>query len=846
VTTTKDDEDRQRRSVPLQNGNTIPTDRKRAEETLRESEQELRKARNELEVKVAERTAELQRSKAYLAEAQRLSRTGSFGWRISTGEIVWSEETFQIFQYDRMTKPTVELVLQRVHPEDAALVKQTIERASQDGKDFVHEYRLVMPDGSVKFVHVAAHALTDESGGIEFVGAVMDVTAAKRAEGRIRQIIDTIPAYAWSSAPDGSVDFINRRFVEFAGRSMDELLGWGWGSTVHPDDLPRYVGVWCAALAAGEPVESEVRVRGRDGEYRWLLIRNVPLRDDLGNIVKWYGTAIEIEDRKRTEVLLAGEKRLLEMIARGNSLALILDGTCRLVEELATGSLSSILLLDPSANCLRHGASPSLPIAYTSAIDGEVIGPSAGSCGTAAYRAEQVIVSDIATDPLWTDYRDLALPHGLRACWSTPILSSGGKVLGTFATYYREPRSPSPQEQNVIERITHLASIALEREQGEKKLRQSEAYLCEVQRLSHTGSLYWKSASGELAWSEETSRIYEYDLTTTPRLELVFQRIHPNDRAFIEQTHRFFQEEDRRRKGENLDVEVEYRLLMPDGRVKHLHAISHTLHDSSGNLEILAAVMDVTARKQSEEALRQAQADLAHVNRVTTMGELTASIAHEISQPVAAVIANAGVSLRLLAKGPPDVDKARECLELTLKDGVRAGEIVKRIRALVKKSPPRKDWVDVNKTILEVIELTRSEALRHHVSLKSRLSADLPLIWGDRIQLQQVILNLIINAIEAMSGLIPADLVISSGKDGLDSVRVSVLDWGEGLMEGTPDRLFEAFYTTKPNGMGMGLAISRSIISDHGGRLWATPNAPRGAVFQFTLPRDSEGPGREA
>jgi signal transduction histidine kinase len=185
-------------------------------------------------------------------------------------------------------------------------------------------------------------------------------------------------------------------------------------------------------------------------------------------------------------------------------------------------------------------------------------------------------------------------------------------------------------------------------------------------------------------------------------------------------------------------------------------------------------------------------------------------------------------------------------LELTLKDGVRAGEIVKRIRALVKKSPPRKDWVDVNRTILEVIELTRSEALRHHVSLKTRLSTDLPLIWGDRIQLQQVILNLIINAIEAMSGLIPADLVISSGKDGMDSVRVSVLDWGEGLVEGTPDRLFEAFYTTKPNGMGMGLAISRSIISDHGGRLWATPNAPRGAVFQFTLPRDGEGPGREA
>src|SRR5260370_10495171 len=218
----------------------------------------------------------LQRSEAYLAEAQRISHTGSFGWRPSTGEILCSEETFRIFQYDRATKPTVELVLQRVHPEDVDLVKQTIERASQDGKDFEHEYRLVMPDSSVKYVHVMAHALSGESGGIEFVGAVMDVSAAKQAEGRIRQIIDTIPAYAWSTLPDGSVDFVNQRYLEFTGRSIEELLGWGWRSTHHPDDLPREVGVWRAALAAGEPMESEVRVRGRDGDYRWLLIRNVP------------------------------------------------------------------------------------------------------------------------------------------------------------------------------------------------------------------------------------------------------------------------------------------------------------------------------------------------------------------------------------------------------------------------------------------------------------------------------------------------------------------------------------------------------------------------------------------
>src|SRR3984893_5224290 len=204
------------------------------------------------------------------------------------------------------------------------------------------------------------------------------------------------------------------------------------------------------------------------------------LRDESGRI-EFVGAVMDLTERKQDELLLAGEKRLLEMIATGESRTVILDALCRLVEELAGGALSSILLLDPNASCLRHGAAPSLPAAYSEAIDGIVIGPCVGSCGTAAYRAEPVIVSDIATDPLWAASRDLALAHGLRACWSTPILSSEGKVLGTFATYYREPRSPAPQEHNLIERITHLASIAVEREQAEGVLRELAGRLIDAQ-----------------------------------------------------------------------------------------------------------------------------------------------------------------------------------------------------------------------------------------------------------------------------------------------------------------------------------------------------------------------------
>src|SRR6266850_1231942 len=272
------------------------TERKRAEEKLRQSE-------------------------SYLSEAQRLSRTGSFDWRVSIGEIVWSEETFRIFQYDRTTKPTAELILRQTHPEDAAFVKQTIERASQDEKDLDFEHRLLMPDGSVKHVHIVAHAERDELGELEFVGAVMDVTVTKGAEERIRQderelriTIETIPAFVSSTLPDGSVDFISQGWLDYVGCSREEILGWGGKKTIHPEDLDRVLNNWQAALASGEPLEIEGRLRRADGEYRWFLSRAAPLRDEKGNIVKWYWTIFDIEDRKRAEEKLRQDERELRRI----------------------------------------------------------------------------------------------------------------------------------------------------------------------------------------------------------------------------------------------------------------------------------------------------------------------------------------------------------------------------------------------------------------------------------------------------------------------------------------------------------------------------------------------------
>jgi signal transduction histidine kinase len=299
------------------------------------------------------------------------------------------------------------------------------------------------------------------------------------------------------------------------------------------------------------------------------------------------------EDRPWAEAVLAGEKRVLELIAGGNALALILDALCRVAEEISRGSLCSILLLDAKGERLWQGAAPSLPKSYSEAFNGREISACWDPCGAAAFHKEQVIARDIRTDPLWERYRDLVLSHGLEACWSTPILSSEGRVLGTFAILYRKPCSPTPKDQKLIERFTHLASIAIERSRGEEALRRSEAYLAEAQRLSHTGSFGWNVSSGELIWSAETFNILGYDRELTPKLELVLQRVHPEDLILVQRMI-----EAASREATNLDFE--HRLLMPNRSVKHLHVIAHAVENTEGEIEFVGAVMDVTERKQAE------------------------------------------------------------------------------------------------------------------------------------------------------------------------------------------------------------------------------------------------------
>ena len=422
-------------------------------------------------------------------------------------------------------------------------------------------------------------------------------TDLRTSEEKYRDLINASPDAISVMDADGNCILVNPAGVKLTGRPEDELIGSSIAETYLPEER-HLIKERIEKLKAEGSLRFERKFVRADGEI-------IPVEVSLSALRGRHYQAIirDISQRKRREALLAGENRVLEMAAKGDSLADILDNLCLLVEEQSTGVLASILLMDPNGKQLRHGAAPNLPKAYTDAIDGLTIGHSVGSCGSAAYRAEQVIVSDIAADPLWADFRDLALAHSLRACWSTPIFSSEGKVIGTFAMYYHEPCSPSPREQETITHITYLAGVAIQRKLAERARRESEAYLAEAQRLSHTGSWAWAPATGEIRyWSEETYRVLGFDPEPgPPRFETFFGRLCLEDQDRVRE---LFGNAVR----EKADFEMDYRIVHPSGAIKHIHGVGHPVCDEVGNLvEFVGTVIDITESKRAEEALRASE-----------------------------------------------------------------------------------------------------------------------------------------------------------------------------------------------------------------------------------------------
>jgi PAS domain S-box-containing protein len=477
---------------------------------------------------------------------------------------------------------------------------QLLETGRWEG-ELIHTRR----DGTAVTVASRWALQRDESGNpVAILETNNDITERRQAEGARRQseekyrdLINASPDAICVIDADGIFILVNPAAVKLAGRPEDELIGSSLADTYLPAE--RHL------------LEHRIEKLKAEGSFRFerKFVREngevIPVEVSLAALRGRYYQSIirDISQRKRREALLAGENRVLEMVAKGDSLPDILDTLCRLVEEQSSGVLASILLMDSNGKQLRHGAAPNLPKAYTAAIDGLFIGHSVGSCGTAAYRAEQVIVSDIATDPLWAPFRELALPHALRACWSTPIVSSEGKVTGTFAMYYREPRSPSPSEQDTIKHITHLAGVAIQRKMAETARRESEAYLAEAQRLSHTGSWAWAPATGEIRyWSEETYRVLGFDPEAgPPRFEKFFGRFCREDQERVRELFG-------KAIAQKADFETDYRIVHPNGDVKDIHAVGHPVSDEAGRfVEFVGTVIDITESKRAEEALRASE-----------------------------------------------------------------------------------------------------------------------------------------------------------------------------------------------------------------------------------------------
>jgi PAS domain S-box-containing protein len=762
---------------------------------------------------------------------------------------------------------------------------------------------------------------------LHWVGVNLDIDELKCAEQALREsersarsAIEGIPGLIATFAPNGEVATVNRQVVEYFGRSLEEMKNWGTGNAIYREDLPRIAEIFQRSMATGTPFHYELRLRRFDGEYRWFENRCVPIRDDSGRVTRWYMLGTDIEDRKRADEALRESETKIR----------------RLVDSNVIG----IFVWD---------------------FEGRFLEMNDEFLRTVGYDREDLLGGSIQwtdlTPPDWRDRSSARMENG----------KSSGRFEPFEQEYTRKDGSRVPVliggatfevggNQGVV-----FVLDRTERKRAEQALKRSEAYLAETQKLTHTGSWAWDARSEEVVYcSEEMFRIFGLDPQEhLPTRKNFQQRIHPEDRNRAEE--RFA-----RVVNEGVESFDEYRIVLPDGTVKHVNSSGHPVLDANGELiEFVSTATDVTARKRAEQALRESetkfrdyaetasdwfwemgpdykftlltenafgsrsadrigtacwdhaldlesepekwrlvlatldahesfrdfvycaldgsgapmyvkasgkpvfdhsgkffgyrgtgtdvtanvrgqraeaslqtvQAELAHVSRVMTLGQLTASIAHEVNQPIGSARNNARAALNFLNRSHPDLDEVREALGCIVADADRAGGIIDRIRDQIKKVPPRSDPFDLKRAIEEVIGLAQSMITENGVSVQTRLASGMAPVHGDRVQLQQVVLNLILNAVEAMKS-VEADerqLLISTDQSEANGTLVAVRDSGPGIDPEHLEHVFEAFYSTK-SGMGMGLSICRSIIAAHGGHLWAAATEPRGALFQFTLP----------
>ncbi len=626
---------------------------------------------------------ELRRSEAFLAQGQRLTMTGSLWWNASTGELSWSDESYRMMEYPRSVTPSAELILARCHPEDRAMVMGVIAKAATEKGHFEYEHRLVMPGGSIKYVHVLMEYAGHATGQPEFIGAVSDITERER---------------------------VARELV----RASREL--------------------------------NEAQRLSKTGSFTW---------DFQSDQLMWS------DEIRRIFGFDPGSEVTLQMIQ-----AAVHPGDMAEVERAIGGALEG-LDFDLVFRIIRH--------------EGEI---------------------------RYVHVRAHRIPH----------VADRPVFLGAL--------------QDVTE--SKIAEDALKANEAE--LRRANSYLTIAQKISKTGSFIWDVELDLRTWSEEMYQSFEVKPGSPIPRNAVEQHVHPDDVSIVQDLIQ------RGREGRNF--EGEFRLVMRSGSVKNVHVLGQRISGDSERLTFVAAMRDVTDLKRGEDALNRARAELAHLTRVATLNALTASIAHEVNQPLAGIITNASTCLRMLDGDVPNLEGARATVQRTLRDADRASEVIRRLRTMFARKTLISETVDLDAVAREVLALLSSELQRVRVVVRTSFETSLPPVPGDRVQLQQVIMNLILNAADAMRGVEgrPHDLLVVTARGSGDRVRLSVRDSGVGIAPESFVKLFEAFYTTKSDGMGVGLSISRSIIESHGGQLWASVNEGPGATFSFWIPGSVEPP----
>jgi PAS domain S-box-containing protein len=584
----------------------------------------------------------------------------------------------------------------------------------------------------------------------------------------------------------------------------------------------------------GEEVDNvEMFVRHEKAPHGfWTEITGRPLRDSNGDLLGGVIVCRDITQIKEEEFFRAGQSRVLEMIAADAPLPDVLTSLVLLMEGQAEGLRCSILLLNRDGKRVRHGAAPNLPETYVKAVDGAAIGPRNGSCGTAMYTRRPVVVTDVMTDPLWADYRELAQICGLRACWSTPILSGQGDVLGSFAMYREEKRGPRPEETRLTQIATHIAGIAIERQRQHEILREREA---RINLAAESADLaFWiLYPEQNAAWMSEKGRlIYGFDSNLPLTCDLILSRVHPDERADVKAAYD-------RSCALSGTFESEHRLLLPYGKTRWVIMRGRCLKDEEGNLlETIGVTLDVSAQKQADLQLQHQREEMAHRNRISLMGEMTASFAHELNQPLTAIANNASAARRFLERGNIDPTLLQQLLQDMVADSQRAGEVIRGIRSLVRKETSVRALLDLNAVITDTVRLVSSDVLSRESVVTTELDPQLPQVNATLVQIQQVLLNLIMNALDAIEGLPPLErrIIIRTRSDKDDVAEVSVRDFGMGLPKDQPDKVFDHFFSTKQKGMGMGLAIVRSIVEAHGGTIVGENATDRGACMIVRLP----------